>query len=160
MTTATNIVEHIICARAVADLLGRGYEIAVDNGEDKPRRLSDRDAVLRTMFATDDEYLNIYRRGKRIGWVRLVYGNDGFDVMSDYTVNLEKVLKPANDLANRLEKTPTEWLLAELGVFDALKLARECIGYCRKAHRDAQSGSGLPVEVLIDSALASATGAA
>lgn len=38
----------------------------------------------------------------------------------------------------------------------ALRLARECIAYCRRAHIDAQSGDGLPVEVIIDAAIAKA----
>lgn len=45
-------------------------------------------------------------------------------------------------------------------LLEALKMARECIIYCRGAHKDAQSGEGFPVEMFIDSALAKATGAA
>ena len=37
---------------------------------------------------------------------------------------------------------------------DALVMARECIAYCRRAHPDIQKGDGVPVEVLIDAALA------
>jgi hypothetical protein len=40
----------------------------------------------------------------------------------------------------------------------ALKLARECIAYCRMAHKDAQSGDGMPVEVILDAAIAKAEG--
>ena len=43
-------------------------------------------------------------------------------------------------------------------LYEALKLARECIAYCRRAHKDAQSGEGVPVEVFIDAALAKARG--
>lgn len=42
--------------------------------------------------------------GKRIGWVRMIYGNDGWDVMADYTTNLEDVLTDANKLADKLEE--------------------------------------------------------
>ncbi len=38
-------------------------------------------------------------------------------------------------------------------LFQALTMARECIGYCRRAHKDAQSGEGIPVELFIDAAL-------
>lgn len=41
-------------------------------------------------------------------------------------------------------------------LLEALKLARECIAYCRRAHPDAQSGEGIPVEVFIDAAIAKA----
>ena len=43
-------------------------------------------------------------------------------------------------------------------LLDALKKARECIAYCRRAHSDAQSGTGIPVEALIDAAIAKAEG--
>lgn len=38
-----------------------------------------------------------------IGWVRFVYGNDGHDVISDYTTNLESVLEPINAYAESLD---------------------------------------------------------
>lgn len=38
-------------------------------------------------------------------------------------------------------------------LFEALKMARECIAYCRRAHKDVQSGEGIPVEFFIDAAL-------
>lgn len=132
----------------------------IDNGDDTTKRLADRDAILREMFATDDERLLLYRKGRAGGWVSLVYGNDGFDVISDYTTNLEGVLKPANELADRMEEKPTDWLLDMLGIFDALKMAREYIGYCRRTHANPQSGEGIPVEVLIDAVIAKANGAA
>jgi hypothetical protein len=34
------------------------------------------------------------------GWVRFVYGNDGWDVVSDYTTNLEPHMKNADKLAD------------------------------------------------------------
>lgn len=43
-------------------------------------------------------------------------------------------------------------------LYEALKLALECIAYCRKAHKDAQSGEGFPVEIILDAALAKAEG--
>jgi hypothetical protein len=34
--------------------------------------------------------------------VRFVYGNDGYDVINDYTVDLEDVLKSVNEYADRM----------------------------------------------------------
>ena len=53
---------------------------------------------------TDDDYLFVYKAGQseRFGWVRFVYGNDGYDVISDYTINLEKTLKGVNVFAERM----------------------------------------------------------
>lgn len=39
-----------------------------------------------------------------------------------------------------------------------LKHARECIGWCRKHHDDAQKGSGMPIEAFIDAEIAAAEG--
>lgn len=43
-------------------------------------------------------------------------------------------------------------------LLEALKMARNCIAYCRRAHKDAQSGEGIPVELIIDEVLTRATG--
>lgn len=43
-------------------------------------------------------------------------------------------------------------------LLDALKLARKCIAYCRKHHKDIQSGDGVPVEKFLDAAIAKAEG--
>lgn len=43
-------------------------------------------------------------------------------------------------------------------LLEALKIARQCIAYCRRAHKDAQTGEGFPVEVFIDAAIAKAEG--
>jgi hypothetical protein len=42
--------------------------------------------------------------GTYIGMVYFVYGNDGFDVICDYSVSLETLLIGANALALQLEK--------------------------------------------------------
>lgn len=42
---------------------------------------------------------------------------------------------------------------AARGLLEALKLALECISYCRRAHQDSQSGEGVPVEALLMSAI-------
>lgn len=51
----------------------------------------------------------------------------------------------------RLDKINAELLAA-------LQIARQCIAYCRRAHKDAQSGDGFPVEIIIDAALKKAGG--
>ena len=57
--------------------------------------------VLDAMFAADEDYLLVHKDGRQIGWVYFVYGNDGWDVVSDYTVNLEDLMKGANELADK-----------------------------------------------------------
>lgn len=68
------------------------------------------------MFTTDEDYLFVYdpkqpdeddaedgrADANKIGWIWFIYGNDGHDVVSDYTTNLEKVLQGATALAEEL----------------------------------------------------------
>lgn len=72
---------------------GEGYELSEPTARVK--------ALLNAMFATDDEQLFFFKGGKRVGWVRFVYGNDGWDVVCDYTANLEDVMSGATILANK-----------------------------------------------------------
>ena len=50
------------------------------------------------------------------------------------------------------------FFIAAPDMLAALKLARECIAYCRKNHNDAQTGEGFPVEIILDAAIAKAEG--
>lgn len=113
-------VEQDIAERACKALLAAGYRLAVHNGEDDDATVVSYDAkdglqssverVLGLMFATDDEYLFAYKVERAIvpddnrpdAWVRFVYGNDGYDVISDYSMNIDTFLKPVNDYADTL----------------------------------------------------------
>ncbi len=97
-------IEHQIVTQIITDVLKAGYRITVDNGEDDVIRSStDADAVLAALNSTDEDTLNLSRDNNvYLAWVHLVYGNDGHDVINDYTVNLEPVLIEANALADRL----------------------------------------------------------
>ena len=104
-------IERAIVSRVVEDILAAGYFLNVENGGDEPELFYNTHIaadVLRVMFATDDEYLTVHKiikgtdRVRRVGWVHFVYGNDGWDVINDYTVNLESVLEPTMELAESL----------------------------------------------------------
>lgn len=97
-------IERRIARRVVKDGLAAGYKIGVDNGGDEFELppSGNGTAILNAMFATDEEYLVFYMDGERVGSVYFVYGNDGWDVITDYSTCLEEVLKGANDLADRL----------------------------------------------------------
>lgn len=104
-------VEQDIVTRTVDALLAAGYALQTDIQEDpRPERpTKDRAAILAEMMDVDDEFLGVYDQGESasltkglIGWVRFVYGNDGWDVISDYTTNLESVLAPINEYADTL----------------------------------------------------------
>lgn len=112
-------VEHDIAEKAVKAVFAAGYRLAIDNGDERTPMISydatmglqpSTDAVLDLMFQTDDEWLMAFKVERALeeddkrpdAWVRFVYGNDGYDVISDYTTNLEATLKPINEYADTL----------------------------------------------------------
>lgn len=97
-------LERRIATQVVKDALAAGYVLVVDNGGDEPDyKGTDETACLSAMFATDDERLYLFKPGGKWadGWVYFVYGNDGWDVINDYTTNLESLLKSAHEIADK-----------------------------------------------------------
>ena len=80
--------------------------------------------------------------------------HDGFQISSPSGLlfNIEQSFREKTDHAEH-----AFLIAAAPDLLKALKLARECISYCRRAHKDAQSGDGIPVELFIDAAIAKAT---
>lgn len=92
-------IERQIVTAVVDALLGAGNALAVEDEEQGTGPfIRDRAQVLRTLFASDEDLLLV--RGAHHGWVWFVYGN-GWDVLDDYSVSLENVLMPVNELADR-----------------------------------------------------------
>ncbi len=47
---------------------------------------------MRHVRRTDEDVLHFGYDGQpSLGWVYLVYGNDGYDVVNDYTTNLDEL---------------------------------------------------------------------
>ncbi len=107
MTTDQRIaIERKIAKLTIRALLDAGYHITVNDGEEDALENSTLpSAILEAMFSTDEDYLFCTDPlGAKTGqWVRFVYGNDGYDVISDYTVSLETALRPVNAEINRME---------------------------------------------------------
>lgn len=83
-------VERMIVRRIVTDAIRLGYTVDVNDGEEVTVMASTSvRKVMAAVMTTDEDYL-ILHKGKKRGWVRLVYGNDGWDVVNDYTTNLEQ----------------------------------------------------------------------
>jgi hypothetical protein len=98
------MVEKEIVSQAVTDLLAAGYSLEVDIGdgpEHEPTK--DRAIIDKHLFSGDEARLFVYKDGKKKphGWVYFVYGNDGWDVISDHSVHLEKDLAKANEIADK-----------------------------------------------------------
>lgn len=93
-------LEGRVARKIVRALLAAGYSITVFDGEEETViRCRQFASIINAMNTTDQDYLLVYKAGseKRHGWVRFIYGNDGWDVVNDYTTNLESLMAPIND---------------------------------------------------------------
>jgi len=100
----SNDVEKSIARRAIKELLAAGFALSVNDGEETTLKLSRRPRIIaEAMFSTDQDYLLVHKPlvdgdpnnnfdPDHFGWVRFIYGNDGWDVINDNTVNLEPYL--------------------------------------------------------------------
>lgn len=102
-------IEKRIAVAAIDQLLSAGFSLGVYDGEEITIHHSkDKKAIVNALFTTDDDRLFVYfddtnpSDTRPNAWVYLVYGNDGWDVISDYTVNLEAHLTEAIALADKL----------------------------------------------------------
>lgn len=100
-------IEKTIVTQVVDSALEAGYSISLEtsDGEEIIEGFTnDRAVLLENVFACDDARIFLSKDGETYsGWVLCVYGNDGTDVISDYTTNLEELLTKANALADKLE---------------------------------------------------------
>lgn len=98
--------EKLIVGKLVTDLLAAGCLLTVNDGEDDVVIAStDAEAIYKAMSSTDEDWLIVSKvdgcNAFWPAWVRLVWGND-VDVISDYITRLEKLIAPANELAESL----------------------------------------------------------
>jgi hypothetical protein len=78
-------LELAVATKLIDVLIGAGYSLAVDDSEEGELVPSkDKAALLESMGASDEETLRVYHDDKQIGDIFLVYGNDGWDLISDY----------------------------------------------------------------------------
>jgi hypothetical protein len=92
-------VEKKIFKQAIQSLLAAGFAVSIDNGGDDEYEIKDSTdlaAIIKASNLTDEERVYVRKLNEPIargshffGWVFFVYGNDGWDVISDYTINLE-----------------------------------------------------------------------
>jgi hypothetical protein len=110
--------ERQVIDRAVRDLLAAGFLVGVFDGEAhtlRPQR--EPQPVLAALWSVDEEYLTVYTPERyerevkaggpvgipgRGGWVLLVHGNDGSDVIADHSASLEPHLAGAQLVADAL----------------------------------------------------------
>jgi hypothetical protein len=95
-------VEQKIARFTVKKLIEAGFKLSVYDGEAVTvKRSQDAVAICNAMATTDEDRLFVYDSDKqeRFGWIYFVYGNDGYDVISDYTTNLDPQMEAINKYA-------------------------------------------------------------
>jgi hypothetical protein len=112
--------ERRIVRQFVVEALSAGHSLSVslENGYDTEDMLLSSKKIKDIMdeaFGGDECHIFVHEgiddpkdaiiggQLNSIGWVHLVFGNDGWDVIANYTTNLEELLAPANKLAESLE---------------------------------------------------------
>lgn len=94
------IIRRVVLA-AIAD--GCSYSLSyMEDDEDMPIVDSVSIANLRDcIHACDEERIYFKKDGKSAGWIYLVYGNDGWDVIADNSLKAEKYVKAAEDIIEK-----------------------------------------------------------
>ena len=96
-------VEKAITTVLVTDLLRVGYSLSVyDGGETTVRQSLVAKEVLDALMTTDEDTITVFKDGAFQGAVQLIYGNDGYDVIADYSVSLEADLAHVSDFSENL----------------------------------------------------------
>jgi len=101
-------MEGKVARKTVDALLDAGFTIGVNDGEETVLKHSTSvNAIMGALFSTDSDYVIAYNATtqKRVGAVHLVYGNEGHDLISDYSTSLEAALKTAEAYADALAET-------------------------------------------------------
>lgn len=88
-------IERTIARRLVRKLLAAGYKLGVNDGEETLFENSGSyKLVTDALFSVDEEHLLVFKDSKRVGWIFFVYGNEGWDVVNDFTTNLSEIVDP------------------------------------------------------------------
>jgi hypothetical protein len=109
ITIASRIeIERAIVERLVSDaLFFHGYSVSHSDGETLTvARSRDIGPIMAQLHSAGEESLTFYDAdGHHVGAARLVYGNDGYDVIADRTVNdqMTALIAGAEKLAGSLE---------------------------------------------------------
>lgn len=89
--TASRIgIEYLVARRLISIAIDEGYTVSVYDGEETVlKRSNDGDAILRAMCSTDEDGISLHKGDDkaRLAWFHFIYGNDGWDVISDHTAN-------------------------------------------------------------------------
>lgn len=98
-------MERRVCTALVGACLRRGFLISVHDSEEwVVKKSTDKAEILAALASTDSDTIRIRDvLGMSAGSFELIYGNDGWDVVADYSDNevcnaiWEQVIEPLSD---------------------------------------------------------------
>lgn len=98
-------IERKIVEAVIDQLLESGFYININNGGDADEfriPTADKKRIMDTLFATNAETIWASQPGtdKAFGFVEFVYGNDGWDVIANYSTRLELYLTKAQKISD------------------------------------------------------------
>lgn len=93
-------IEALVCLRLLTDLMAAGYWVSIDDGEETTLVNAHEEIManpcdaMRLLFNLDEATLRVRKHGSKSSFVYLVFGNDGWDTISDYGVSLDHIIEP------------------------------------------------------------------
>jgi len=104
-------IEKQIGRAIVKSAITKGYSVTIDNGggwdgDFEIEKETNLTKAYKALMATDEETIFFNKGPHKVGAVKLVYGNDGWDVIADHSISYEvhEILEPAFDLATKYER--------------------------------------------------------
>jgi TPP-dependent pyruvate/acetoin dehydrogenase alpha subunit len=100
-TKQRQTIESKIARKLFQVAIAGGYSVTIFDGEDCPIQKSKRIShLMHHLRTTDEDVIRLFDRdGDYAGFVHLVYGNDGFDVIANNSTRLEALIAPVEEYA-------------------------------------------------------------
>ena len=97
-------LENTIIRVFIREALQRGHTITViASGEYMIERSNQVNKIVDALRATDCDILRVHVGERYIGSVLLVWGNDPWEVICDYSLSIEDMVEPAMRKADEIE---------------------------------------------------------
>ncbi|TWI76457.1 hypothetical protein IQ16_00698 [Bradyrhizobium huanghuaihaiense] len=85
-------LDRVIATKLIDALLAEGY-VVTDASYEEFERSADREAILEILLDVDRIELFVERNDEE-SWMRLIFGENGWDLVQDYTVDLGYLIDP------------------------------------------------------------------
>jgi hypothetical protein len=88
-------IDREIATKLVDAFLADGYTITCDLQDREPEfeRSTDRNGILEYLWQVEIAELWVHK-GRKRGWLRLIFDEEGWDLVQDYSVDLEHIVDP------------------------------------------------------------------